>query len=162
MAKTKYPKTQIDQAHRWLAVECNNRAWDLTAKAKRAPEESREMLLSACASVYHWSKVGKAVHQARGDLLLAHVHALLGHGDTALDYAKRCLAFFKNHDCEDWDMAFAQAEMAHAAAALGDAKLHAKHYALAEKQGRRIADEQDRQIFFQEFARIPKRVSRKR
>jgi tetratricopeptide (TPR) repeat protein len=150
----------IERAHRWFAVECNNRAWNLTAKSKRSARDNREMLLTAYAAAFHWSKIGKPINDARAELLLAHVHALLGQGDEALRHARRCLQFFRNNDGEDWDIAFAHAEMAHAAATLGDRPLHAKHYAAAQKTGQAIKDNEDRKVFFQEFARIPGQVRR--
>lgn len=154
---------QIDQWHRWFAVECNNRAWDLIDKETRSPEEDREMLYLAYAAAYHWSKVGKPVNDARADVTLAHAHALLGQGEPALEYARRSLAFFEGREGEerpgqDWDLAFAHAEMARAAATLGDSELHARHYQLAEQLGQAIQEAEDRQVFMAEFARIPKSV----
>ena len=156
MARQPTQKT-IDKWQRWFAIECNNRTWDLASKPERTPDEDREMLLGAYAAAFHWSIIGKPINDARADLALAHVHALLGH-DMALDYAQRCLAFFENNDGEDWDLAFAHAEMAHAAAVIGDYELHARHYAMAKERGLAIKDEEDRNIFMEEFVRIPSEV----
>jgi hypothetical protein len=144
--------------HRWFAVDCNNAAWGLAGKASRSPAEDRDMLNRAHAAAYHWSRVGQPVNNARADLLVAHVHAALGHGELALQYARRCLAYFEENAGEDWDMAFAHAEMAHAAAAAGEGDLHAAHYALAQERGQAIQDEEDRRVFLEEFARIPASV----
>jgi hypothetical protein len=46
------PPDEIKKAHRWFAVEGNNRAWDLAAKASRTPAEDSEMLLAAYAAAY--------------------------------------------------------------------------------------------------------------
>ena len=151
------PET-IDKWHRRFAVECNNRTWDLIDKPKRTPAEDQEMLYNAYSAAFHWLKVGKPINNARADVTLAHVHALLGQGQLALGYAQRCLAFFENNTGEDWDMAFAHAEMAFAAAVLGDADLHAKHYAQAKKLGEAIQEEEDRTVFMDESSRIPSQV----
>ncbi len=151
---------EVKKAHRWFAVECNNGAWGLTSKDKRTGDEDREMLLSACAAAFHWSKVGAPINQARAEILLAHVCSLLGKGEEALSYAQRCLDYFETNPGEDWDLAFAHSEMALASAAAGDQERHAKHYALAESQGKAIKDDEDRRVFQQEFARIPKPLSR--
>ena len=148
----------IDKWHRRFAVECNNRTWDLIDKPNRTPAEDQEMLYTAYAAAFHWSKVGKPINNARADVTLAHVHALLGHGQQALDYAQRCLTFFESNEGEDWDVAFAHAEMAFATAVLGDADLHAKHYAEAKRHGEAIQEEEDRKVFMDEFARIPGQV----
>ena len=145
----------IDQWHRWFAVECNNRAWDLIEKANRTPVEEREMLHAACASAFHWSKVGKPIHSARGDVTLSYAHALLGHPGMALHYAKSSLAFFATNECEDWDLAFAHAAMAQAAAVAHDKELHARHYALAKARGDAIQGAEDRRIFMESFSRVP-------
>lgn len=149
-------KKEVSNWHRYFAVECNNRAWHLTAQPERSPAEDQEMLLQAYAAAYHWSQVGTPLNHMRADLALAHVHALLGQSELALHYAQRSLDFATQHDVEDWDLAFAHAEMAHATAAAGDVERHGEHYAAALACGEKIADEEDRRIFFEEFARIPK------
>src|SRR5437867_171566 len=62
------------------------------------------------------------------------------------------------NECEDWDVAFAHSEMAHAAAEMGDAKRHAEHYSTAKRLGDAIANEEDRKQFLEEFSRIPATV----
>lgn len=151
---------EINKWHRYFGVEGNNRAWDLASKAQRTAAEDQEMLNLAYTAAYHWSKVGKPVNDARADVTLAHVHALLKHGELALKYAQRSLAFCEQHpnEREDWDLAFAHMEMAHAAAALGDPHLHAQHYAEARRLGQGIAEEEDRKVFLEELARIPAKI----
>lgn len=113
------------------------------------------MIKTAFASAYHWSKIGKPINDARADVTLAHVHSLLGLGEGALFHARRSLVFCEKNECEDWDLAFAHAEMAFAAAVLGDRELHAKHYTLAKQRGEAIKEEEDRKVFMEEFSRIP-------
>ncbi len=149
---------QTARWHRRFAVECNNGAWDLMSKPQRTPDEDRDLLNMAYAAAFHWSQVGTPLNAARADVTLAHAHALLGQGDMALLYARRCLAWFESNPCEDWDLAFAHAEMAHAAAMLRDAPLHAKHYAEAQSRGAAIQNDEDRRAFLDELARIPAAV----
>jgi hypothetical protein len=144
--------------HRRFAVECNNRAWELTALTSRTEDQNAEMLHAAYAAAFHWSQVGTPINLARADMLLAHVLSVLGQTGLALSYARRCLDFCEHNDCEDWDRAFAHAEMAHAAAAAGDEELHREHYRTAEKLGQAIEDAEDRKVFATEFARIPREV----
>lgn len=151
----------IDQWHRWFAIECNNSAWDLASRSSRTSAEDEEMVNLAYAAALHWSKVGKPIHQARADVTLAHALALAKRGELALRHAQRCLAFFEANPAEEWDIAFAHAEVAHAAAVEGNAVLHAQHYALAKEHGHAIQDETDRKIFMDELARIPNRVRSK-
>jgi hypothetical protein len=152
------PQQEIDRWHRWFAVQCNNAAWNLTSKQDRTSGEDQEMLNLAYASAYHWSKAGQPIHVARADVTLSHAHSLLGDGDLALGYARRALDFFEHNECEDWDLAFAHLEIALAAAVLGEADLHAGHYATARTLGEAIQEEEDRQVFLEEFDRIPSHV----
>ena len=156
------PQPEPDELKRWhrrFGVECNNQAWALAAKSGRSPDEDRDMLQQAFASAWHWSKAGTALNGARADVTIAHVLSLLGHGSLALEHARRSLAYLEAHPAEDWDLAFAHAEIAHAAAVLGDGALHANHFALAKQLGAAIAEDEDRQVFESELARIPQRVT---
>ena len=145
--------------HRWFAIEANNSAWDLASLPERTPEQDEQMLYRAYTSAFHWSQVGTPLHSARAWITLAHAHSLLGHGSLALDYANHALDFFERNQGEDWDMAFAHAELAFAAAVSGNLAQHARHYLLAQQSGQSIQDPEDRQVFFDEFARLPKPTS---
>jgi hypothetical protein len=141
--------------HRRFAVECNNRAWRLAEAASRTAAEDLEMLDAAHAAALHWRAVGTESHVARAAMLLAHVHALLGHGALALPYARASFAFVTSHDSPDWEVAFAHAILASAAAAARDTKMHARHYAQAKTLGAALAAAEDRAIFEATFCRIP-------
>jgi len=150
---------EIQKNHRWFAVECNNRAWDLVVKVERSPAESRELLLAAHAAAFHWSKAGTPLNDMRAEVLLAHVLALLGQATEALRYAGQVLKFCENNPCEDWDLAFAYMEMALASWAAKDPVGHGKYFALAQTQGQKIKDAEDREVFLAESARIPQPAS---
>jgi hypothetical protein len=153
------PSTEeIARWRRRFAAEGNNRAWDLASQPNRSTEEVEEMVYAAYTAAYHWKQVGQPVNHARADVTLAHVLSLVGQGTEALKYARRSLAFFESTAGEDWDIAFAHLEMALAAAVLKDTALHAFHYSLARELGQAIQEEEDRQVFLTELARIPEKV----
>jgi len=156
MAESNQKLTEDQQysAHRWFAVECNNLCWDLTT-ATRTPQQDARMLHAAHAAAFHWGCVGEAVHHMRADQLLAHVHALLGMGDTALRYALSCRQYFATNETPDWELAFTHAILAQAAAVAGDASLHASTYAEARSAMDAIADPEDRAIVEATFVLIP-------
>lgn len=145
---------ELGKLHRWFGVECNNRAWALSEQTERSPEEAEEMLYTAYASAYHWSKVGTEVHMARGEALLAQVHALLGHAELAVHFAERCFASVMRRESPDWEIAFAHAIRSHAAAVAGNGAVHAEHYEHARNMAERL-DEEDRTIFMVTFMNIP-------
>jgi hypothetical protein len=152
---TELSQEEIDRSHRWHAIECNNLAWNLAEKSARTSSENEEMLNAAHASAFHWAKVGTELHQVRARMLLGHIHAALGMGQTALLYAQQSYDYFAAHATPDWETAFAHAILAHAAFAAGDAALHHKQYAEAQKLGQAIADPEDKEIFFKTFDLIP-------
>lgn len=158
MSEQTDPET-LKHWHRTFAMQCNNIAWDLAARETRTPVDDHHMLSTAFASAYHWAQLKSPLNDARADVTVAHVLALLNQGPLALEYARRCLAFFESQGGEDWDLAFAHAELAHAAAKCGDHTLHSYHYARARELGEAIQEADDRQVFLEEFARIPRIVA---
>jgi len=146
---------EIAKWDRFFAIECNNRAWRLSEAASRTQAEDEEMLHCAHAAALHWSKVGTELHNARATMLLAHVEAILGRS-TAMGYARSAFEYVTAHDSPGWEVAFAHAILANAAAASGEAKLHAKHYAEAKALGAAIANSEEREIFDATFRVVRK------
>jgi hypothetical protein len=72
--------------HRYFAMKCNNRAWQLAVQS-RTHEEDLEMLNAAHAAALHWSIMGAELNNMRAKTLLAEVHTFLGYGASALQYA---------------------------------------------------------------------------
>lgn len=146
--------TQPDDWHRWFAVECNNRAWALTTRVQKQ-EDQQDMLDAAHASAYHWAAVGTELNRMRALMLLAHVHALVGHGQRALSYARDMHGYFTGRQTPDWERAFAHAILAQAAHAAGDADTHARAYGAARSALEAIGDPEDRKIVEETFALVP-------
>jgi len=113
------------------------------------------MLDAAHASALHWRRIGTELNVARAEMLLGHVHALLGHGDLALRHAGASFAYFIARDCPDWERAFAHAVLANAAAAAGNVDLHRRHYAVAKEIGAALSNAEERRMFEATFRRIP-------
>lgn len=147
---------ELAKWNRWFAIECNNRAWRLAEATDRTASEDEEMLHSAHASALHWAKVGTELHNARALMLLAHVHALLGRGETALTYARRSFEFVQAPQRPPWEEAFAHAVLANAASAAGERELHSKHYEIAGKLGAALANADERTVFQATYRIIPR------
>lgn len=141
--------------HREVAVQCNNRAWALSVQPRSA-EEDREMLDAAHTSAWHWARIGTELNRMRAAMLLAEVHALLGHGQTALTLATAMRAYFlANEGTPDWELAFTHAVYAHCAHAAGLVEVHRAAYRDAEQALAAVADEEDRRIVAQTFGQVP-------
>jgi hypothetical protein len=78
-------------AHKWFAVEFNNRAWDLVENRERTAEEAAEMIHAAHAAAIHWQAVGTPLNAQRAENLLATVYLKAGQAELALRHAERGL-----------------------------------------------------------------------
>ncbi len=138
--------------------ELNSRAWRLAEKPARTKAEDKEMLAAAEAVAAHWSNVGDELERARAAILLGQVHALLGDGKRASQYAREAFAFVTAHEDEDipaWQVAFAHAVMANAAAANNERSLHTTHYQRAKSLGAALTDDEERALFEATFRTVP-------
>lgn len=143
----------LEEAHNYFAKSINGRVWELLQKPNRSPSEDDEMLHAAHACTYHWQFVGTAVHQQRGEWLISHVHAVLGHGNEALRHAQRCFELTESNRnlMKDFDIAYSFEGMARAQAMLGDHRMAKEFLVLAEQAGNAIANEEDKSIFMGDF-----------
>ena len=81
----------LDKAHRWFAVEFNNRAWELVEKDGRSADETQAMLHAAHAAATHWIAIGTPLNEQRAENLLATAYLKAGRAEPALRHAQRCL-----------------------------------------------------------------------
>ena len=153
------PEALSDEAtawHRKTGARCNNRGWELSEQRSRTPAEDRELLDVAHAAAYHWGQVGTELNRMRATTLLAQVHALLGHGRTALAMAGQVRDYFlAKADTPDWELALTHAIHANAARAAGDAAAHQASYAKAQAALAAIADPEDRAVVDKTFSVVP-------
>lgn len=139
---------------RYFAVEANNRAWALSVRPRDA-DEDEEMLHAAHAAAWHWKSVGSEINWMRALMLLAEVHALLGHGELALAYARRMHDYFTSRQSPDWEIAFAESVLAHAAGVAGDKTLHRSAYGNALRAIDAIVDPEERRLVEETFRQVP-------
>lgn len=149
----------IDKMHRYFAVECNNRAWELAERESRTADEEHELRSNAHAAGHHWSKVGTPVNDARAKQLLAEVYAQAGDGRQALALAQECHRFFTGKDGTDWDRAFATLELAFAHAVNGDSDEAARLLEKAASQGEHLTEQSEREFFAESHERIAGRIA---
>jgi hypothetical protein len=146
---------EAQQWQRQTASDCNNRAWALSVQA-RTPGQDREMLDAAHASAWHWAQVGTELNRMRATMLLAEVHALLGHGSTALLLATEMRSYFlARADTPDWELAFTHAIYAHCAHSAGRLEAYRAAYHEARVALAAVADEEDRRLVARTFAQVP-------
>jgi hypothetical protein len=143
----------LEEAHKHFAQSINGRVWELLQKSSHTDDENDEMLHAAHACTYHWKFVGTAVNQQRGEWLISHVHAVLGHAKEALRHAERCFEITQLNKelMKDFDIAYAFEGIARSQAMLGDEKIAKEFFDLAQHAGNTIADDEDRSIFIGDF-----------
>jgi len=86
------PPFDVAIAHRWFAVEFNNRAWELVEQQDRSPEATVEMIQAAHAAAIHWQAVGTPLNAQRAENLLATACLKAGQAEPALYHAERGLS----------------------------------------------------------------------
>ena len=150
--------SDIDAAtHRALGVALYNHTWTLLEKADRTPDETDEMIHSAHASRFHWSRAegSEPVNLARGEWQCSRVYAVLGRGEPALWHARRCVAINEANGNADWDIASAYEAMARASGVAGDPVAAADWKAKATAALDGIADNDDREVIENDLATLP-------
>ena len=147
------PSFDLPGAHRWFAVELNNRTWDALESGLVTPETAEPYIHSAHASCYHWMQAGTAANHGRGECLVANVYAAAGRGEAALGHARRYLKLVQADDAQmaDWDLAFAYDALARAYASIGERDAAREAREKARAAGGAIADEDDRIQFTRWF-----------
>jgi hypothetical protein len=143
------------QMHRKLGVDLFNHVWSLLDKLDRSREEDDEMIHSAHASRYHWGQVGEPVNFARGEWQISRVYAVLNRPEPALFHAIRSLDICTENNIGDFDLAFAYEAVARACAVAGDRDRVDEYVALGKAAGEKIAEEEDRKLFFGDLGSIP-------
>jgi DNA-binding transcriptional MerR regulator len=150
--------SDIDAAtHRALGVALYNHTWTLLEKPDRTPAETDEMIHSAHASRFHWSRAegSEPVNLARGEWQCSRVYAVLGRAEPALWHARRCLAINEANGQADWDIASAYEAMARASGVAGDQAAAADWKAKATAALEGIADRDDREVIENDLATLP-------
>jgi DNA-binding transcriptional MerR regulator len=150
--------SDVDAAtHRALGVALYNHTWTLLEKSDRTPAETDEMIHSAHASRFHWSRAegSEPVNLARGEWQCSRVYAVLGRGEPALWHARRCLAIDEAAGAADWDIASAYEAMARASGVAGDEEAAAEWKAKATAALDGIADQDDREVIEGDLATLP-------
>ncbi len=145
------------ETHRALAAGLFNRTWDLLATPQRTPELDDELIHTAHASAWHWLQAGNAANRARAEWLCARVYATLGRAATALEHARRCVAYVDagGDGFEDWDAAAAAEGMARALALAGDVEGSRAWVTRAWTALAGIAEPEERAIVEADLASIP-------
>ena len=141
------------EAQLHFAKQFNGKIWELLEKPKRTLDEDELLVDYTHASLAHWRAAGTGVHLQRGVWMLARVYTVLGNAQMAIQYAERCIELTDQHKAllSDFDFAFANECMARAQALAGNQAEAKKYIDKADKAGVAIKDDEDREIFMNDF-----------
>jgi hypothetical protein len=144
------PPFELDKAHRWFAVEFNNRAWDLVEQDGRSADETQAMLHAAHAAAVHWQAIGTPLNAQRAENLLATAYLKAGRVEPALRHAQRCLALSEQNATAGTESPFDRATALGCAALAhnlaGDANESERLMELATAAAEKL-DADDRPVF---------------
>jgi hypothetical protein len=129
--------------HRKNAKNLFNHTWTLMERRRRTKDEDDEMLNSAYASRYHWSRIGDPVNFARGEWQISRVYSLLKRPEPSLHHAKRCLKICQDANLGAFDLAFAYEALARASAIAGRKQDSRNYLAKARRAGTNIQEKED-------------------
>ena len=144
------PPFDLEKAHRWFAVEFNNRTWDLVEKDGRSADETQQMLHAAHAAAIHWKAVGTPLNEQRAENLLATAYLKAGRAEPALRHAQRCLALSEQNAAAGTETPFDRATALGCAAcahqSAGDSNEGERLMTLATRAAEKL-DADDRPVY---------------
>ena len=148
-----------EQAHLHFSATCFNRSWELLEMADRSPDQGRELVATAQASLYHWIQRPDVTpkHLSIGLWLVARVHSVLGHPEEAYRVAQDCLAVSREEELDAFCMAYAYEAVCRAALLCGDEGLAREQLAAACDCAGRVEDVENRALIDADLAELTAR-----
>jgi hypothetical protein len=140
------PSLDLNHAHRHFAAGCFNRTWTLIEKTDRTPADDEAMLLTASASLWHWTQRADRTDQnlSVGHWQLSRVYSLLGRGDDAMRHAEQSLLYANGSP--PFYVGYAHEAIARAALKLGNVPLCQEHLQQARSLAATVCDQNDRTL----------------
>lgn len=149
------PNFDVQGAHKYFSADCFNKTWDLMDKdGDRSTEENMEMLHTAIASLWHWTRREDVTPKnlSIGYWQVSRVYCLIKqpnnarrYGLLSLQYAKGLSPFLQGYAYET----LARAEM------LADKRFIMKEYlAKAREMLEQVEDEEERRILAKDLDQI--------
>jgi len=144
-----------NESQRDRAVEYFNAAWTLIDSPDRSAEQERQMFVFACASRQLWSEVGGPAEIATGDWQIAHVAAVTGHDDLALEFANAAYELASESEVPVWLVASTCEGLARAHAVAGHRAEKDAWIVRARELLAKVDDIEDRELIESQIASIP-------
>jgi DNA-binding transcriptional MerR regulator len=144
------------QEERQLAADLFNHTWELLELPVRTAAQDDRMVHAAHASRFHWERVGTPTNFAVGEWQCSRVYSVLGRAEPALHHGRRCLEICEEGGVDPFYVAEAYEAIARALAVAGDRAGSAEAEANAWRVADSIEDPEERQVFEQDIATVPR------
>jgi DNA-binding transcriptional MerR regulator len=154
--ETRTPGELAPDEERRLAADLFNHTWELLETPERTPAQDDRMIHAAHASRYHWEQVGDATNLVAGEWQCSRVYAVLGRAEPSTYHARRALALCDEAGITGFFRAASNEALARALLVAGDRAGAASAEADAWAAAEAIDDDEDRQIFEQDMASLPR------
>jgi hypothetical protein len=143
-------------AHRYFAVECFNRAWDLMDQAERTPDEDEQMIRLSLASHWHWTQRADCTQE---NVSVAHwqtsrIYAMLGQAENARRYARLCLEASRGDNLPPFCLGYAYEALARAESAAGNQTTTREYLREAQRVTETITDLDTKQLLLADLETI--------
>lgn len=139
-------ESELAEAHRTFSAECFNRTWEQMEQPERSPVDDEQMLLTALASLWHWTQRSDCTAQnlSIGCWQVSRVYSLLGQAENARRFGERCLQH--SGGLPPFFQAYAHEALARAAMIAGDKPLLDAHVSAARNLAAEVAQREDRTL----------------
>jgi DNA-binding transcriptional MerR regulator len=141
---------------RRLAADLFNYTWELLETPDRTPAQDDRMIHAAHASRFHWDRIGDVTNLVAGEWQCSRVYAVVGRPEPATHHARRALALCADADVTGFFLAASYEALARALLVAGDRVGAAEAEAAAWAAAAAIDDDEDRRIFEQDMASLPR------
>ena len=144
----------VAAAHRFFAVDCFNKAWELIEKADRTPEEDEQMLRLNQASIWHWTQREDCTNKnmSIGYWQTSRIYALLGRTNEARHYGQLFLHFSQQES--PFLLAYANEALARAERLAGNEATAESYYIEALRLAEIVDDPEDKNYLINDLNTI--------
>ena len=156
------PGELVPDEERRLAADLFNHTWELLETPERSPAQDDRMIHAAHASRFHWEQVGDGTNLIAGEWQCSRVYAVLDRAEPSVHHARRALALCDEAGIMGFFRAASNEALARALLVAGDRAGAATAEAAAWAAAEAIDDDEDRQIFEQDMASLPRASVRPR
>ncbi|MFW9907570.1 MAG: hypothetical protein ACFFEF_03270 [Candidatus Thorarchaeota archaeon] len=145
-------KFTLNEFHKKMGAKTNGGVWGFLDDSTPTTAGFEDALEMAHTSRYHWRQVGTLTNDVRAVYMIARVYAHMGHGDSAMHYAKIMLGLAKKAEKEDaanwksFDMPFVYEAMAKSYAAARKKDECKKFRKMSQDLINNLTDKQDKEI----------------